>query len=88
MAAHHVEPESEQGIRFEKAVEEVLRVEVGMGNDVRRGHVMGQVLEWRQIHEQERPRGQGEEQQRDERDQPRLRKICNPFRQEGQGAGR
>jgi hypothetical protein len=47
-----MEPQREQRVRLEEAVERVLGIEVGVSDDVRRGHMVGQILKRREVIQQ------------------------------------
>ena len=58
-----MQPQRQQRIRLQVSVEDVLRVELGMGDDVRRCEMIRQILQRRNMDEQKRP-GAEKKQQR------------------------
>ena len=83
VASKNVQPEREESVRFEVAVERELGIELRVSHDVGGGDVIGQVLHWRQTHEQERPRRQREQPARDQQGQPCVRQRSGRKRSAG-----
>jgi len=88
VAAESVQPQRQQRIRLQKSVESVLRVQLRMGNDVRRGEVIRQILQRRNIDEQERPGAENEQERGEQEDQATVGKLSEPRRQATEALGR